>query len=210
MTLEYVVKAPEGTPKKTIVYLHGYGSHEQDLLAFTGDLPADYLHLGFRAPQPALGGGFAWYDINWNNVEERIDLPQARQSLNAILTAIEEVKSQYNLSGKPVDLVGFSQGGVLAYALALKNPHLFQKVALLSTYPDEKLLADIPIDRKKLENLRFFISHGTDDVVIPLDWAKKGAELLYDHSAYFSFREYMHGHGLNQKNYLDLIEFLSK
>lgn len=210
MTLEYVVKEPVGAPKRAIVYLHGYGSNEQDLISFTGDLPADYLHLSFRAPLPAMGGGFAWYDINWNNVEERIDLSQARQSLNAVLMGIEEAKARYNLAGKPVDLVGFSQGGVLAYALALKNPQLFQKVALLSTYPDDKLLADIAIDRRKLENLRFFISHGTDDVVIPLEWAKKGAELLYDHSAYFSFREYMHGHGVNQKNYLDLIEFLRK
>jgi phospholipase/carboxylesterase len=33
---------------------------------------------------------------------------------------------------------------------------------------------------------------------------------LYDLNCYFSFREYMSGHGVNQKNYMDLMDFFGK
>jgi phospholipase/carboxylesterase len=71
-------------------------------------------------------------------------------------------------------------------------------------------MTNIVKEKKKLENLRFFVSHGSDDAVIPIDWGKKAAELLYDLSCYFTFREYMSGHGVNQKNYKDLMEFFNK
>ena len=87
---------------------------------------------------------------------------------------------------------------------------MFDKIAILSAYPEEKLLKNIVKDKKKLERLRFFVSHGADDAIIPFDWGKKGADMLYDLSCFFTFREYDNGHGINQKNYMDLMHFLEK
>jgi len=166
--------------------------------------------VSFRAPLSTPYKGYSWYDINFNNPEEFIDKSQATESLNAILEAIVNIKNQFHIKEGNIHLAGFSQGGILSYALALKNPQMFSKVALLSCYPEEKILTDIVKDKKKLEHLRFFISHGTDDAIIPLEWARKGADLLYDLGCYFTFREYMSGHGVNQKNYMDLMEFFNK
>ena len=47
-------------------------------------------------------------------------------------------------------------------------------------------------------------------MVIPIEWGKKGAELLYDMSMFFSFREYQSGHGVDARNYMDLMEFFKK
>ena len=121
-----------------------------------------------------------------------------------------KISNHYGLSDNPTHLCGFSQGGVLSYALALSAPEMFNKIAILSAYPEEKILKNKVKDKKKLERLRFFVSHGSDDAIIPMDWGKKGADLLYDLSCYFSFREYMNGHGINQKNYMDLMAFLEK
>ena len=121
-----------------------------------------------------------------------------------------EVTNRYQLLDNETHLCGFSQGGVLCYTLALKYPELFHKIACLSAYPEPKLLTGAVTDKKRLEHLRFFISHGTDDAVIPLEWGRKAADLLYDFNCYFTFREYMSGHGVNQKNYLDLMEFFKK
>lgn len=212
MSLFYSVQAPETITENTraIFYIHGYGSNEQDLLALTQDLPKDILHVSFRGRFPVeMSGGYAWYDINFNHPEEYFHKEQAVESLNALLNAFVEIQKKYGIKDGNISLCGFSQGGILAYALAFKNPHLFSKIACISAYPEEKLLNDIPKDRKKLNQLRFFISHGTDDAIIPIEWGKKGADLLYDLSCYFTFREYMFGHGINQKNYIDLVEFLS-
>ena len=80
----------------------------------------------------------------------------------------------------------------------------------MSCYAEEKLLTNMVKDKKKIEKLRFFISHGTDDAIIPLDWGRKAADMLYEKGTYFSFREYMSGHGVNQKNYMDLMDFFGK
>jgi phospholipase/carboxylesterase len=212
MDLKYLVREPQNITSKTplLILLHGYGSNEEDLFSFTPTLPENWLIVSFRAPLNSEYGGYSWYDIDLMNEENRIDIPQAKQALEKILENIMKVSNHYGLTDNETHLAGFSQGGILTYSLALQHPELFSKIACLSCYPEEKLLENIVKEKKKLERLRFFVSHGIDDAVIPLDWAKKGAELLYDLSCYFSFREYMSGHGVNQKNYMDLMEFFQK
>lgn len=209
MDLKYLVREPQNiTQKTTILFmLHGYGSNEEDLFSFLPTLPEDWIVVSYRAPRDTEFGGYSWYDIDFTDAGKFVDVPQAVESLNALLKSIVDISNHYGLIGNQTHLCGFSQGGILSYTLALSYPELFTKVACLSAYPEEKLLGNIIKDKKKLEHLRFFISHGTDDAVIPLEWSRKAADLLYDLGCYFTFREYMSGHGVNQKNYLDLMEF---
>lgn len=212
MHLKYAVREPENiTPETTLlVLLHGYGSNEQDLLSFTETLPENWLIVSFRAPLETPYEGFSWYDINFMSIEERVNVPQAQEAEKALIEAILDISNQYGLTENQTHLAGFSQGGILSYALALNHPQLFTKIACLSCYPEEKLLENITKDKKSLEHLRFFISHGLEDAVVPIDWGRKAAELLYEKNCYFSFREYMSGHGINQKNYMDLMDFFNK
>ncbi|REC61255.1 phospholipase [Chryseobacterium pennae] len=212
MNLDYLVREPENITSSTpiLFMLHGYGSNEQDLFSFRETLPKDWIIISFRAPRDTQFEGYSWFDINFNDPENYIDVPQAKESLNSALESILKAINHYGLTESKVHLCGFSQGGILCYALALKHPELFTNVACLSAYAEEKILDGIVKDKKKLEKLRFFVSHGTDDAVIPLEWGRKSAELLYDLNCYFTFREYMSGHGVNQKNYMDLMDFFSK
>lgn len=212
MNLDYIVREPENiTSTTTILFmLHGFGSNEQDLFSFRESLPQDWIIVSFRAPKQTQFEGFSWYDIDFNNPEKFVDTEQAEESLAAVTQGIMTIINNYGLTDGKTHLCGFSQGGILCYALALKYPELFNRVACLSSYPEEKILTGIVKEKKKLEHLRFFISHGTDDAIIPLEWGRKAADLLYDLSCYFTFREYMSGHGVNQKNYIDLMEFFNK
>lgn len=212
MNLDYIVREPEIITSKTpiLFMLHGYGSNEQDLFSFRENLPTDWILVSFRAPKPTQFEGFSWFDIDFNNPEQFLDIEQAKEVSGFILENILAIINKYGLTENQTHLCGFSQGGILCYKLALTYPELFNKVACMSSFPEEKLLTDIEKSKKKRENLRFFVSHGTDDAIIPMDWGRKGAELLYDLSCYFTFREYMSGHGVNQKNYIDLMDFYSK
>lgn len=209
MDLHYLVREPQTITSKTplLILLHGYGSNEQDLFSFVPTLPEDWLVVSFRAPFSTNYGGYSWFDIDLMNTENRIDVQQAQESKSAILENILKITNHYGLTHNETHLCGFSQGGILSYALALQNPELFSKVACMSCYPEEKMLTNMAKNKKKLEQLRFFISHGIDDAVIPMEWGRKAADMLYNLGCYFSFREYMSGHGVNQKNYMDLMEF---
>lgn len=206
--MNYKIKEPENITAETpiLALLHGYGSNEEDLFSFAPDLPQDWIIVSFQAPQTTPYGGFSWYDIDFTDSDKFINVAQAEESLSLIIKKLQEIKEKYNLLNAKIHLCGFSQGGILSYALALRNPHLFQKVACLSAYPEQKILQNIQ-DKKALQHLRFFVSHGTEDSVIPIEWGKKGYELLYDLSLFFTFREYASGHGVNPKNYQDLMQF---
>ena len=212
MKLEYITREPHQITAETpiLFLIHGYGSNEEDLFSFKEDLPDNFLIISLKAPINLPFSGHAWYDIDFVNAEKFINVYQAQSSIEAILDTIEEVRGKYGITEGKNHLIGFSQGGILSYALSLTYPEKFQKVACLSAYPEEKILTEIVGDRKKLEHLRFFISHGTEDSVIPLDWGRKGADKLYDLSCYFTFREYASGHGVKQKNYHDLMDFFYK
>ena len=208
MKLNYITKKPNKITSETpiLVLLHGYGSNEEDLFSFHPDLPEDWLIVSFQAPINTPYGGFCWYDIDFTNAEKFINIEQAEKSIHLILEEISLIRKQYKITNGKVHLCGFSQGGIISYALALRNPQFFNKITCLSSYPEQKILQNIA-DKKSLSHLRFFISHGTEDSVIPIDWGKKGYELLYDLNLYFSFREYHSGHGISSKNYQDLIHF---
>lgn len=212
MEIKYLVREPENiTSKSTILFmLHGYGSNEEDLFSFVPTLPKDWIVVSFRAPRNTEFQGFSWYDIDFTNQEKFIDVEQANEALDAIIEHILHIINQYGITENKTHLCGFSQGGILSYALALKHPELFSKVACMSCYPETKILTDLEKDKKKLQHLQFFVSHGSDDAIIPLEWGRKAADMLYDLSCYFTFREYMSGHGVNQKNYMDLMEFFEK
>ena len=207
---KYLVKEPESISSATpvLVLLHGYGSDENDLFSFAPNLPSDWLVVSLEAPLSTINGGFCWYDIDFSNEEKFINTTQAEQSIQLILNKIDQIKEKYKTNGV-VHLCGFSQGGILSYALALTYPDRFKKVACLSSYPEQKILQNIKT-KKEMNHLDFFVSHGVDDMVIPLEWGRRGRELLYDMSVFFTFREYLSGHGLNSKNYQDLMAFFGK
>lgn len=172
--MNYLVREPENIHAQTpiLVLLHGYGSDENDLFSFTPDLPEDWLIVSFQAPHTTPNGGFSWYDIDFLDEEKFINVPQAEESIELILKAIEEIKEKYKISGA-VNLCGFSQGGILSYALAFRFPQLFHKIACLSAYPEHKIIKNL-LDRKAYQHLFFFVSHGVNDMVIPIEWGKKG------------------------------------
>ena len=210
MDLQFIVREPENITPQTqlLVMLHGYGSNEEDLFSFRHDLPKDWIIVSFRAPRNSDYEGFAWYDIDFNNPDKFLDVDQAVDSMKLIMKSIDNLKHHYQLESK-TNIVGFSQGGVLTYAMTLTYPDYFHKVACLSSYPDPKILKNIK-GKKEIQHLRFFVSHDNENAVIPLDWGRKAADFLYELGAFFTFREYMTGHSVNQKNYIDLIHFFEK
>jgi len=57
-------------------------------------------------------------------------------------------------------------------------------------------------------NLKMFISHGTVDQVIPVDWAKKAPGILERLGIKTVYKEYPVGHGVAPQNFFDLKNWL--
>ena len=212
LSLTYLVR-----PSKTlnsnapaIIMFHGYGSNEEDLFSFAPELPEQFTVISVRAPYSLEPFGYAWYAINFDaEYGKWSDDTQAIESRDKILTFIEEAIETYQLNPDNITLLGFSQGTILSYSVALSYPEKVKNVIALSGYINEKILLK-GYENKKLEHLSFYASHGQVDQVIPLEWAQKTPDFLKNLGIPFKYEEFPVGHGVSPQNFYSFKKWLEE
>ena len=210
LSLYHLVREPKVKLDKNplILLLHGYGSNEQDLFSFASELPEEYFIISARAPYDLQYGSYAWYAINFDADENKFsDHDQARTSRDIIANFIDELIENYPIDKENVTLIGFSQGTILSYAVGLSYPKKVQRIVALSGYLNEEIIKE-NFQENDFSNLKMFISHGTVDQVIPVDWAKKAPSALEKLGIKTVYKEYPVGHGVAPQNFFDLKDWL--
>jgi len=210
LTLDYLIREPKSNTKSPslLILLHGYGSNEDDLFSFANELPDDLLIISARAPQNLSFGSYAWYTIHFNNTQGKFsDIPEAIAAREQIATFIDEVQNEFNITPNKTFLLGFSQGTILSYAIALNYPKKVQKIIALSGYVNPDLLPE-NIEKYDYSNLDIFSSHGSVDQVIPVEWAQQAPKFLDSLKIKNRYKEYPVGHGVAPQNFFDLKKWI--
>lgn len=210
LSLEYKIQEPKIKLDKNplLLLLHGYGSNEEDLFSFATELPDEYYIISARAPYSMQYGAYAWYAINFDADENKFsDHEQAKISRDLIAQFIDELIQTYPIDSKNITLVGFSQGSILSYAIALSHPDKIQRVVALSGYVSEPILEENYL-RNDFTKLKIFHSHGTVDQVIPVEWARKTKPFLDRLGIKSTYKEYPIGHGVAPQNFYDFKNWL--
>jgi len=211
-SLHYLIREPKVILDKNplLLLLHGYGSNEEDLFSFASELPDNYYIVSARAPYALPPYGNAWYAITFDEAMNKFsDDVQAIESRDLIVQFIDELQQQYAIDKNNISLIGFSQGAILSYAVALSYPQKINKVVALSGYFNENIIKE-DYQNNDLSQLSFFISHGTVDQVIPVDWARKTPEILKQLNVKNEYHEYPVGHGVAPQNFYDFKSFLEQ
>ena len=191
-----------------LIMLHGYGSDENDLFSFATELPRELFIISLKAPYSLEPFGNAWYAINfeaaqgkWSNHEE------AKQSRDLIAKFIDEATEHYPVNKNNVTLLGFSQGTILSYAVALTYPEKVNNIIALSGYINKDILPD-QSDISNYKHLNFYCSHGRDDQVIPVEWARQSRPFLNALMIKNQYSEFPVGHGVAPQNFHEFKEWL--
>ena len=206
--LEYKIRksAIENQKNPSIILLHGYGSDENDLFSFAEYLPKKYTIISLRAPFETPMGGYCWFSINFNNSNEKwSDHKQAYQSILNLESQIDFFIQKYNLEPDQIDLLGFSQGAVLSWTLLLDFSIKINRAVCLSGYIDKSLLKE---DIYSYRDIIAYSSHGTDDPVIPFDWAKTSIESLKENNPNVVFNSFQDAHNVSQENFQSILNWL--
>jgi phospholipase/carboxylesterase len=210
MNLHYLIKEPKTILDKNplLLLLHGYGSNEEDLFSFASELPDDSFVVSVRAPYDLQPYGHAWYAIHFDADENKFsDNKQAKESVLLIAEFIDQIAQKHPIDVQNINLIGFSQGAILSYATALTYPEKIAKVVALSGYFNQDIVPEV-IDASAISHLNFFISHGTVDQVIPVDWARKAKPALENLGLNVVYHEYPVGHGVAPQNFFDFKNWL--
>lgn len=208
-TLIHKVRTPKkNTPNPPLlVLLHGYGSNEEDLFSFSNYLPDHFLIVSFQAPISLQPYGYAWYAINFEAEQGRWSDPKEGISArDLILNAIENLNTSYRFDSNNIHLLGFSQGGVLSYALALSYPGLFKSATILSGYIFSEIM---DIKSSGYDKLHIYASHGTQDQVVPFEWGKQSTKLLDKIGVHYQFESFEAGHTVTSENFYSFLSWLN-
>ncbi len=209
-SLSHIVKESSITDGTAplLIMLHGYGSDENDLFSFASELPEELFIISLKAPYSLQPYGNAWYAINFDAVQGKwSDNDQAIESRDLIAKFIDEAIEHYPVSKNNVTLLGFSQGTILSYAVALTYPEKVNNIVALSGYINKDIIPE-NLNEDNYKHLNFYCSHGTVDQVIPVDWARQNEPFLNSLNIKNQYSEFPVGHGVSPQNFYEFKEWL--
>lgn len=210
LCLEHVLRASSLDSEKApvLIMLHGYGSDENDLFSFAHELDKKYLIVSARAPIPMQPYGNAWYAITYEPGNKKFtNDEQAVKSRDLILQFVDEVVEAYHGDPNRVTLMGFSQGAILSYAVALSYPQKINRVVAMSGYIHRSLLKEA-YEKGDFSKLKIYSSHGSVDQVVPVEWDRKTQPFLEKLGIECSYSEFPVGHGVSPANFREIQEWL--
>jgi phospholipase/carboxylesterase len=210
--LIHTLYEPEGKgPHPTILTLHGRGASALDLLGL-----APYLGGGrflvicpqgpLKTPIGPEATGYAWYPMSIGGSPDVEAILASRQKLQQFL---DGCLARYPIDGQKLAVLGFSQGGVMAYSLALANPERFAALVSLSSWLPPELVPRLSLS-DSARSLPTLVQHGTEDSMIEVERARRSAEILRQARIPVTYREYEMGHEIRPKSLSDLSAWLEE
>ena len=212
MQLAHTIYEPNGEgPFPTILTLHGRGANAFDLLGLAPHIcGGKFLILCPQGPleTPVAPDimGYAWYPMSLGGPPDVAAILSSRQKLQNFL---DESLQRYPIDAKKLVVLGFSQGGVMAYSLALENPERFAALVVLSSWLPRELEAQLSIN-ESVQSLPTLVQHGTQDPMIEIARARDSVERLRKLRLPLTYREYEMGHEIRPRSLVDLSAWLEE
>jgi phospholipase/carboxylesterase len=212
MDLLYAAHVPAGEgPFPTVLALHGWGASAHDLIGLAPVLNrGEALVLspqgpvGIRIPNGPVGYG--WYPLG-DGVESSPG--EVARASELVLRFLETAQQRYPIDPRRIVPLGFSQGGALAFDLALRDCSRFAGLAALSSWLPEGLAAQVQPD-DAYQSLPVLVVHGTEDPMVPVDRARESRQQLTALGAALTYREYPMGHEIIPEALRDIIGWLDE
>ncbi|WP_347266545.1 alpha/beta fold hydrolase [Paracoccus sp. (in: a-proteobacteria)] len=202
-------KGPEAADS-VVIFLHGYGADGADLLGLADPLAPHLPRTAFYAPdapERCLNNpmGYQWFPIPWmdGSAEEQAR-DSAAQSFADINAFIDAVLAREGLAADRLALVGFSQGTMMALAVA---PARADEIAGVVGFSGRLLDAGQAAQARSRPPV--LLAHGDQDQVVPFESMGIAGEALQK----AGFTVYGHvmkgtGHGISPDGLSVALAFL--
>jgi len=192
------------SPENVIVMIHGWTGSETSTWVLTSGLSDKFTILAPRGTISAGSSGYGWADISLPEDKLWEDYQRSTHALYAWINNYLEYNQLQNI---PVQLVGFSQGAMIAYYLMLFYPGRFQIASCLAgaMMPQAEQL----VTPERVKGAKFYIAHGTRDKIISVNRARRVVEILRNSGADVTYCESDIGHKASPECYATLISFLN-
>ena len=200
---------------RSVIWLHGLGASGHDFepvvpqLGLSDDMAVRFIFP--HAPQipVTINGGMvmpAWYDILEMSLERKIDVGQIEKSSQQIRDLITR-EIERGVKPEHIVIAGFSQGGAVAYHVALGYPKRLAGLMTLSTYLATNDMLSYSDANKDLPIL---IEHGVQDPVVPVILGQQAQQLLSDKGYSVEYNTYPMAHQVCMPQIQNIGQWLNK
>lgn len=173
--VERIFEPPGPRTKKdlpVLVMIHGLGDRADNFLHLTDSLHTPHRALSLQGLNPyngSFGNGFAWFQTRVRAGQDKKLAAEIDHAAAAVAKGLRALNQKEDKLGRKFVVTGFSQGGILSYALAVQYPEL-----IATAVPISGLLPTAsrrPKDKKRTKVVAF---HGEADEIVPF---ARGREL---------------------------------
>ncbi len=162
----YMLRTPQNDPTGLMLLLHGYTGDERVMWALDSVIPEEYLVASLRGIHPTPLGGYQWIQSPAGKAAEFMEYREGVQAVAAVYRQIDE---EFVISN-PVFVMGFSQGAVMAFAVASQGEIPVQGVIALAGY--------LPTGKLATGEWDVFWGHGSRDEMVPVKRARTDVDRL--------------------------------
>ena len=193
----------EGTP--FIILLHGKGGNAKSYSQkgdFNNGISVIYLDAPYSI-NPSSNGN-KWYDFmreigdGWSGNQNQI-----KESIELVLNTIEKVLKEKKIKSNHIFIGGHSQGGIIAYKIALTYPEMFKGFIISSGRLP--VVYTVKNDLSHYQNKKVLIIHGKNDGVLGLKYSSAGKNLMEKLGMETQYVIKERGHG-QAPDFYDIVE----
>lgn len=151
-------------PLPLVVVVHGLGDRPENILRLFDDHPGDVRVVAPRAPTP-YGRGGTWFSDRVRESDPAALAAEMRAVADRVVGWMDRVAEALPTEGEPV-ITGFSQGGMVSFAVALAHPEAVAGAVPLAGHVPEALWPASVSPALAATPIRAL--HGTADPVLPV------------------------------------------
>lgn len=150
-----------------------------------GDDPRNFGHLFDTFTEPARlilpqgidareGGGWSWFPLRARDPDVTALAGAIGGAADKLATSIDALARTRNTAGKPI-LTGFSQGGMLSFAVAVRHPDSIAAALPIGGWLPPPL---VPGTRAPKRSPAIIAFHGTDDAAVKYEPTREAVAAL--------------------------------
>jgi phospholipase/carboxylesterase len=171
-------------PSRLLVLIHGLTGDENSMWVFVRNFPDNYWIFAPRGPYRAEDpdSGYSWWpkqagsDGTREDSYKSISLEALRSAANDLISLIDAYTAKNNILASQFDLIGFSQGGLLANTISIVYPNRTCRTGILASFIPAN--AETILQEGALKDKAFFVSHGRLDEKVGVEHAHRSIEML--------------------------------
>jgi phospholipase/carboxylesterase len=191
---------------RLLLLIHGLTGDENSMWVFARGLSTTYWIVAPRAPHLAILGGYSWCP-QLDKKMGRGNIDEYRPVVDDLLTLVDSYASENNIESNHIDIIGFSQGAVMANAIALLHPEKIDRVGVLAGFVPSDI--ESFVWQRVLTGKLFFVAHGSRDEMVNIEYARQSVELLQAAGAQVTFCEDDIEHKISARCHRAMVEFFA-